>query len=135
MAGKLDPGNPGDRFQVTVHVDPDTLPAREPATATPDISAETSAGSPAAAEPAAPVAAAAGQFRFLHPDDAPLPAVPPAARWQGAPLAPTVARLAAAGITIGPDTATPEWYGESLDVTAALEVLWEPPAAGARGGP
>ena len=252
LAGKLDPGNPGDRFQVTVHVDPDTLPAREPATATPDISAETSAGSPAAAEPAAPaagpdaglavieqasgihlsaaaarrlacdaglvvlrhaphgevldggrrtrtiptalrralegrdrnqcqfpgcncrhcdahhvvhwadggatqltnlvslcrfhhravheegfqvVAAAAAQFRFLRPDGAPLPAVPPAARWQGAPLAPTVARLAAAGITIGPDTATPEWYGESLDVAAALEVLWEPPAAAARGGP
>ena len=128
LAGKLDPGNPGDRFQVTVHVDPDTLPARETATATPDISAETPAGSPAAAEPA-------GQFRFLRPDGEPLPAVPPAARWQGAPLAPTVARLAAAGITIGPDTATPEWYGESLDVTAALEVLWEPPAAGARGGP
>ena len=81
------------------------------------------------------VAAAAGQFRFLRPDGEPLPAVPPAARWQGAPLAPTVARLAAAGITIGPDTATPEWFGESLDVAAALEVLWEPPAAGARGGP
>ena len=56
MAGKLDPGSPGDRFQVTVHVDPETLPAREPATATPDISAETPAGSPAAAEPAAPAA-------------------------------------------------------------------------------
>ena len=36
LAGKLDPGSPGDRFQVTVHVDPATLPAREPATATPD---------------------------------------------------------------------------------------------------
>ena len=36
LAGKLDPGNPGDRFQVTVHVDPETLPSREPATATPD---------------------------------------------------------------------------------------------------
>ena len=56
LAGKLDPGSPGDRFQVTVHVDPDTLPAREPATATPDISAETSAGSPAGTEPAAPAA-------------------------------------------------------------------------------
>ena len=41
--------------------------------------------------------------------------LPPAPQWQGAgaPLAPTVARLAAAGITIGPHTATPEWYGES----------------------
>ena len=81
LAGKLDPGSPGDRFQVTVHVDPETLPAREPATATPDS--------------------------FLRPDGEPLPAVPPAARWEGTPLAPTVARLAAAGITIGPDTDTP----------------------------
>ena len=71
----------------------------------------------------------AGQFRFLRPDGTPLPAEPPAARWEGAPLAPTDARLAAAGIGIGPHTATPEWYGESLDLTAALDVLWEPPAA------
>ena len=70
-----------------------------------------------------------GQFRFLRPDGTPLPAEPPAAGWEGAPLAPTDARLAAAGIGIGPHTATPEWYGESLDLTAALDVLWEPPAA------
>ena len=75
------------------------------------------------------VADAAGQFQFLRPNGAPLPAVPPAPRWEGAgdPLAPTVARLEAAGVSIGPHTATPEWYGESLDVTAALDVLWEPP--------
>ena len=81
----------------------------------------------------------AGQFRVLRPDGEPLPAElpaePPAARWEGAPLAPTEARLAAAGISIGPHTATPEWYGESLDLTAALDVLWEPPAAVALGGP
>ena len=69
---------------------------------------------------------AAGQFRFLRPDGTPLPAEPPVARWEGAPLAPTEARLAAAGIGIGPHTATPEWYGESLDLTATLDVLWEP---------
>ena len=87
------------------------------------------------------VADAAGRFQFLRPDGAPLPAVPPAPQWQGAgaPLAPTVARLEAAGITIGPHTATPEWYGESLNVAAALDVLWqpqvrEPPPAAARGG-
>ena len=75
------------------------------------------------------VADGAGQFQFLRPNGAPLPAVPPAPRWEGAgdPLAPTVARLEAAGVSIGPHTATPEWYGESLDVTAALDVLWEPP--------
>ena len=74
------------------------------------------------------VADAAGQFRFLRPDGVPLPAEPPAASWEGAPLAPTDARLAAAGVSIGPHTATPDWYGESLDLTAALDVLWQPPA-------
>ena len=74
------------------------------------------------------VADAAGQFRFLRPDGVPLPAEPPAACWEGAPLAPTDARLAAAGVSIGPHTATPDWYGESLDLTAALDVLWQPPA-------
>ena len=75
-----------------------------------------------------------GQFRFLRPDGTPLPAEPPLASWEGAPLAPTDARLAAAGVGIGPHTATPEWYGESLHLTAALDVLWEPPAAVACGG-
>ena len=82
------------------------------------------------------VADSAGKFQFLRPNGEPLPAVPPAPRWEGVgpPLAPTVERLAAAGISIGPHTATPEWYGESLNVAAALDVLWEPPVAAARGG-
>ena len=75
-----------------------------------------------------------GQFRFLRPDGEPLPAEPPPASWEGAPLAPTDARLAAAGISIGPHTATPDWYGESLNLTAALDVLWEPPATVVLGG-
>ena len=74
-----------------------------------------------------------GQFRFLRPDGTPLPAEPPVASWEGAPLAATDARLAAAGIGIGPHTATPEWYGESLNLTAALDVLWEPTTAVALG--
>ena len=246
LAGGLDPGSPGDRFQVTVHVQADALPAREPADAAPRVSAETFEVSEDAGEFAAPDADldageavielagglhvgreaarrvacdaglvvlhhgvggevldvgrrtrtvpsalrrallsrdrnqcqfpgcesrhcdahhvehwadggatrlpnlallcrfhhravheegfrvvpgdAEGQFRFLRPDGAPLPAQPPAVCWEGAPLAPTDARLAAAGIGIGPDTATPEWYGESLGLTAALDVLWEPAA-------
>ena len=72
-----------------------------------------------------------GRFEFRRPDGAVLPAVAAAVRWQGAPLAPTAGRLAAGGIRIGPHTATPQWYGESLDVAAALDVLWEPPAAAA----
>ena len=277
LAGGLDPGNPGDRFQVTVHVPADTLAAGEPASTPPRVSAETRAASPAASQPVAAaahagretasatphvsaepseasagagkpetpaagldagqavieqagglhlgreaarrlacdaalvallhgaggevldvgrrtravptalrralldrdrsqcqfpgctsrhcdahhvvhwadggetqlsnlvlcgrfhhralheegfqvVADAAGQFQFLRPDGVPLPAEPPAACWEGAPLAPTDARLAAAGVSIGPHTATPDWYGESLDLTAALDVLWQPPA-------
>ena len=277
LAGELDPGNPGDRFQVTVHVPADTLAAGEPASTPPRVSAETRAASPAASQPVAAaahagretastpphvsaetseasagagepappaagldagqavieqagglhlgreaarrlacdaalvallhgaggelldvgrrtravptalrralldrdrsqcqfpgctsrhcdahhvvhwadggetqlsnlvlccrfhhralheegfqvVADAAGQFQFLRPDGVPLPAEPPAACWEGAPLAPTDARLAAAGVSIGPHTATPDWYGESLDLTAALDVLWQPPA-------
>ena len=58
------------------------------------------------------VADAAGQFRFLRPDGVPLPAEPPAACWEGAPLAPTDARLAAAGVSIGPHTATPIGTGK-----------------------
>ena len=260
LAGGLDPGNPGDRFQVTVHVPADTLAAREPAstpTARCHPSAETSEASAGACEPATPaagldagqavieqagglhlgreaarrlacdaalvallhgadgelldvgrrtravptalrralldrdrsqcqfpgctsrhcdahhvvhwadggetklanlaslcrfhhravheegfqvVADAAGQFQFLRPDGVPLRAEPPAASWEGAPLAPTDARLAAAGVSIGPHTATPDWYGESLDLTAALDVLWQPPtreapAAVAPGAP
>ena len=69
-----------------------------------------------------------GQFRFLRPDGEPLPAEPPPVGWEGAPLAPTDARLAAAGISIGPHTSTPDWYGEPLDLQAALDVLREPPA-------
>ena len=85
---------------------------------------------------------AAGEFQFVRPDGTPLPAVPAAPLWQGfgEPLAPTVARLAAAGISIGPHTATPEWSGESLNVGAALDALWQPqvrelPATPVRCGP
>ena len=80
------------------------------------------------------VADGGGGFQFLRPHGEPLPAVPPALRWDGVgpPLAPTVERLAAAGISIGPHTATPEWDGEPLHVAAALEVLWQPPVAARR---
>jgi len=86
------------------------------------------------------VADAAGQFRFLRPDGVPLPAKPPVVSWEGAPLVPSDARLAAAGVSNGPHTATPDWYGEPLHLTAALGALWqpparEPPAAMTRGAP
>ena len=56
LAGGLDPGNPGDRFQVTVHVPADTLAAREPASTPPRVSAEPRDASPAASQPVAAAA-------------------------------------------------------------------------------
>ena len=44
LAGGLDPGSPGDRFQVTVHVEAATLCCREAASATPRVSAEIAPG-------------------------------------------------------------------------------------------
>ena len=59
LAGGLDPGNLADRFQVTVHVQADALPAlpaRETADAAPRVAAETHKVSPASSEPVAPAA-------------------------------------------------------------------------------
>ena len=56
LAGGLDPGNPGDRFQVTVLVPADTLAAREPASTPPRVSAEPRDASPAASQPLAAAA-------------------------------------------------------------------------------
>ena len=56
LAGGLDPGNPGDRFQVTVHVPADTLASREPASTPPRVSAEPSEASAGADAPATPAA-------------------------------------------------------------------------------
>ena len=56
LAGGLDPGIPGDRFQVTVHVQADALATHEPASTPPQLSAETRAASEA---PSQPVTAAA----------------------------------------------------------------------------
>jgi len=75
----------------------------------------------------------AGNVRVLRPNGTPLPAVPPLPRWtreplSQAPLGPTTARLAAAGIEIGPYTATPAWDGHPFDVVWAIDVLRDSPA-------
>ena len=67
-----------------------------------------------------------GDATFCWPDGRPFPAVAAAPRWNGPPLAPTDAGLAAAGIEIGPGTATPDWHGERLDLRYAIDVLWTP---------
>ena len=78
LAGGLDPGNPADRFQVTVHVQADALPARDPAEAAPRVAAETHKVSPASSEPVAPAAPrVAADTRVVSP--APSGPVAPAA--------------------------------------------------------
>ena len=67
-----------------------------------------------------------GDAAFFWPDGRPFPDVATAPRWTGLPLAPTDAHPNAADIEIGPDTATPDWHGERLDLGYAIDVLWRP---------
>ena len=66
------------------------------------------------------------EARFFWPDGRPFPDAPPAPRWVGPALEPTSAHLAADGTTIDGDTATPDWYGERLDLPWAIQVLRPP---------
>ena len=63
---------------------------------------------------------------FVRPDGRPLAAAPQAPAWTGVPLAPTNERLDREDNAIGPNTATPAWRGERLDVAWAVGVLWRP---------
>ncbi|MGH9160201.1 MAG: HNH endonuclease signature motif containing protein [Vicinamibacteraceae bacterium] len=79
-----------------------------------------------------------GTVSIYRPDGRPLPTAPPAPRWRtegntADPLAPSTARLTAAGIRIGPRTATPDWFGERLDLHYALDVLRDRPNGGPAG--
>ena len=78
---------------------------------------------------------ATGAARFTRADGRPLPEVPAAPRWTGAALEPVDARLAAAGIEIGPETTAPRWGGETLDLDWAIGVLWRPRAGPAASAP
>ena len=65
-----------------------------------------------------------GATEFIRPDGSRLETAPiPRSSHGDTPLAPTDARLAAAGIAIGPHTTTPVWHGERLDVGWAIDVL------------
>ena len=80
---------------------------------------------------------AAGDVEFIRPDGRPLPEAPAAPVWTDPPLAPVTARLERAGVPIDPDTLTPDWRGERLDLDWAIHVLWRPRSqaeAGTDGG-
>ena len=72
LAGGLDPGSTGDRFQVTVHVEADGLSCREVAAAPRHVSAEIAPGNEAAFAPAAASPdGVAEQVSIEHADDLP----------------------------------------------------------------
>ncbi|MPY88607.1 MAG: DUF222 domain-containing protein [Luteitalea sp.] len=81
-----------------------------------------------------------GTVHVCRPDGRSLPTVPQTPRWAtvggdpGDPLAPSTARLTAAGIRMGPHTAAPDWFGERLDLAYALDVLRGRPVAALPGG-
>ena len=69
---------------------------------------------------------AAGDVEFIRPDGRSLPEAPAAPVWTGPPLAPVTARLEQEGVSIDPDTLTPDWRGDRLDLDWAIHVLWRP---------
>ena len=72
LAGGLDPGSTGDRFQVTVHVEAEGLSCREVAAVPRHVSAEIAPGNEAALEPAAAsLDGVADHVSSEHADDLP----------------------------------------------------------------
>ena len=65
-----------------------------------------------------------GTLRFVRPNGHPLAFVPEPPRWtaSAAPLGPTVDRLAAAGLKVGPHTA-PLWDGTPFNVGVVIDAL------------
>ena len=141
LAGGLDPGSSGDRFQVTVHVEADGLSSRKVAAVPRHVSAEIAPGSEAACEPAAAspdgVADQVSIDEAMHDRDLAVPMPGPDAgqavieQAGGLHVGREAARRVAcdAGLVELRHAAD----GEVL-VAAALDVQWEPPVAAARGG-
>ena len=129
LAGGLDPGNPADRFQVTVHVQADALPAREPTEAVPRGSAETREVSLTLSEPVAPAAPrVAAETRAVSPASSE-PVAPAAPRVaadtrvvspaSSEPVAPAAPRVAADTRVVSPAPSEPGFVGAARSGSAA----------------
>ena len=64
--------------------------------------------------------------RFSWPDGRLFPDVPPALRLPEDPVAALEAEHSRLGIRVDPETTTPLWNGEPLDVGYAIHTLWRP---------
>ncbi len=69
---------------------------------------------------------ARGSVRFSWPDGRPFANVPPASQLPDDPVAAIESKHATLGIHVGPETTTPCWNGEPLDMGYAIHTLWRP---------
>src|SRR5207249_557577 len=107
----LDPGGPGERYQVVVHVD-------APVLADPDQPGQAvhEEGYQVELEPD-------GTLRFRRPDGRLLPDVPPPVALPADPVQALRARHDTQGLRLHARTACPLWLGERLDLGWAIDVL------------
>ena len=66
---------------------------------------------------------ARGSVRFYWPNGRPFPEVPPAPKLPYDPVGALEAEHTRLGIRVDPDTTTPHWNGEPLDVGYAIYVM------------
>src|SRR5947209_3110032 len=107
----IDPGAPGERYQVVVHVD-------APVLADPDAPGQSilEEGYQVDRQPD-------GELHFRRPDGQLLPEVPPPREVRGDPVKILRAQHDAEGLVLNARTTTPGWLGERLNVGWAIDVL------------
>src|SRR5207247_1165071 len=115
----IDPGAPGERYQVVVHVDAEVLAdADAPGQSVLDDGARVPAGT------SQRLACDASLVVMRHGRDGrPLPEVPAAPKLAYGPVHGLRARHEAQGLRIHARAAMPGWMGERLDVGWAIDVL------------